>query len=278
MESIMKKIVATFLIGLSILSLLGGCAGAKEPAALTKIKVGASPTPHGEILAVAKDELAAKGYELEIVEFTDYVQPNLALQDGSIDANFFQHAPYLESFNEEKGTTLVSAGTVHYEPFGIYPGKTKTLDELKAKQDAKIAVPNDTTNEARALLLLEANGIIKLREDAGLTATKNDIVENPNHVEILEIEAAQLPRSLPDVDAAVINGNYALEANLSVGKDALATEDKDSVAAETFANIIAVRAGDENSDKTKALLDALHSDAVRDFINEKYDGAVVPVF
>jgi D-methionine transport system substrate-binding protein len=278
MEIIMKKIFVSLLTGLTFITLLGGCAGANEADQLTKLTVGASPTPHAEILAVAKDELAAKGYELEIVEFTDYVQPNLALQDGSVDANFFQHTPYLDSFNEEKGTTLVSAGAIHYEPFGIYPGKTLTLDELKVKQEAKIAVPNDTTNEARALLLLESNGIIKLRDGAGLTATKNDIVENPNNVEIIEIEAAQLPRSLPDVDAAVINGNFALEANLSVGKDAIATEDKDSVAAETFGNIIAVRAGDEGSDKTKALLDALQSDAVKTFINETYDGAVVPIF
>jgi D-methionine transport system substrate-binding protein len=276
----MKKIVATLLSLLLTVSLFASCASTDttKPAGLVKITVGASPTPHAEILAVAKDALAANGYELEIIEFTDFVQPNLALQDGSLDANYFQHEPYLESFNEEKSTTLISAGAIHYEPFGIYPGQTATLDELKAKEKAKIAVPNDTTNEARALLLLEANGIITLREGVGLTATVNDIEENPNQVEIIEIEAAQLPRALPDVDAAVINGNYALEANLSVGQDAIATEDKDSIAAETFGNIVAVRVGDETTDKTKALIDALQSEAVKSFINENYDGAVIPIF
>lgn len=244
------------------------------PAELKVLKVGASPTPHAEILKQVVDVLKEQGIDLQIIEFTDYVQPNLALQDGSLDANFFQHLPYLESFNAEKGTTLVSIGAIHYEPFGLYPGKTKTIAELK--DGASISVPNDTSNEARALLLLEAQGLIKLKEGAGITATKLDIVENPKNIDIKELEAAQLVHSLPDVDMAVINGNFAIQGGLTVEKDAIAKEDKASIAATTYANIIAVRAGDEARPELVALVEALKSDAVKAYIDTTYAGAVVP--
>lgn len=242
---------------------------------LQKIVVGASPAPHAEILKAANEVLKEKGYELEIKEYVDYIQPNLALESGDLDANYFQHLPYLESFNEENGTNLVSAGAIHYEPFGIYAGKTTSLDELQ--DGATIAVPNDTTNEARALLLLEAQGLIKLKEDAGLTATKNDIVENPKNLQLYEVEAAQLPRVIGDVDVAVINGNYAIEAGYKVS-DALAVEASDSLAATTYGNVVAVRAGEENDPAIQALIEALTSDEVKAFIESTYDGAVVPLF
>ncbi|MDF2542669.1 MAG: hypothetical protein K0S47_2387 [Herbinix sp.] len=243
---------------------------------LTKIVVGASTTPHAEILEQAKEALKAAGYELEIVEYVDYVQPNLALQSGDLDANYFQHLPYLDQFNEENKTDLISAGIIHYEPYGLYPGKTATVDALE--DGAQIAVPNDASNEARALLLLEAEGLITLKEGAGINATKNDIAENPKNLDIVEIEAAQLARSLADVDMAVINGNYAIEAGLNVAKDAIATESKDSVAADTYGNIIAVKKGDETREEIKALLEALQSDTVKKFIEDTYEGAVVPKF
>ncbi len=242
---------------------------------LQKIVVGASPAPHAEILKAANEVLKEKGYELEIKEYVDYIQPNLALESGDLDANYFQHLPYLESFNEENGTDLVSAGAIHYEPFGVYAGKTTSLDELQ--DGATIAVPNDTTNEARALLLLEAQGLIKLKEDAGLTATKNDIVENPKNLQLYEVEAAQLPRVIGDVDVAVINGNYAIEAGYKVS-DALAVEASDSLAATTYGNVVAVRAGEENDPAIQALIEALTSDEVKEFIESTYDGAVVPLF
>mgnify|MGYP004680645885 FL=1 len=242
----------------------------------TKLVVAASPTPHAEILEVAKNILAEQGITLEIKEFSDYVQPNLVTENGEVDANYFQHTPYLDSFNAENGTHLVSVGAIHYEPFGVYPGKSDDLANIA--DGATIAVPNDTTNEARALQLLAAQGIITVREGAGLTATVNDIEENPHNVKIQEIEAAQLPRTVQDVDFAVINGNYAMEAGFSVGKDALATEDASSEAAQTYANILVVKEGNENSPAIQALLAALQSDKVRDYINETYDGAVVPIF
>ena len=242
---------------------------------LKELTVGASPAPHAEILEAAREELAKKGYDLKIVEYTDYVQPNLALDAGDLDANYFQHLPYLEQFNEERGTKLVSAGKIHYEPFGIYAGKTATLDALA--DGAKVAVPNDATNEARALLLLEAQGLLKLADGAGLKATKTDIVENPKNLDILEVEAAQVPRSLPDVDIAVINGNYAIEAGLKVS-DALAVEASDSEAATTYGNVVAVQEGKEEDEKTKALMEALTSDAVKEYIEQTYEGAVVPLF
>ena len=242
----------------------------------TTLKVAASPTPHAEILNAAKDILAEQGITLEVVEFSDYVQPNLVTESGEVDANYFQHTPYLESFNEENGTHLVSVGAIHYEPFGIYPGKSSDLENIA--DGAVIAVPNDTTNEARALQLLAAQGIITVREGAGLTATVNDIEENPHNVKIEEIEAAQLPRTVADVDFAVINGNYAMEAGFSVGKDALATEDASSEAAQTYANLLVVKEGNENDPAIQALFAALTSDTVKDYINNTYDGAVVPIF
>ena len=242
----------------------------------TTLKVAASPTPHAEILNVAKDILAEQGITLEVVEFSDYVQPNLVTESGEVDANYFQHTPYLESFNEENGTHLVSVGAIHYEPFGIYPGKSNDLANIA--DGATIAVPNDTTNEARALQLLAAQGLITVRDGAGLTATVNDITENPHNLQIEEIEAAQLPRTVQDVDFAVITGNYAMEAGFSVGKDALATEDASSEAAQTYANVLVVKEGNENNPAIQALLKALQSDEVKNYIDQTYDGAVVAIF
>ena len=237
------------------------------------IKIAASATPHAEILAAAAPILEGYGYKLDVVEFDDYVQPNLVVESGEFDANYFQHVPYLDSFNEEQGTHLVDAGDIHYEPFGIYPGTKKSLAEI-AEGDT-IAVPNDTTNEARALLLLQDNGIIKLKDGAGLTATVNDIVENPNNIELVELEAAQVARVTNEVAFVVLNGNYALEAGFSVGRDSIAYEASDSVAAQTYVNIIAVSEGNESSDKIKALVAVLRSDDIKKFIQDSYDGAVV---
>lgn len=238
------------------------------------IKVAASATPHAEILEEAKKILKDKGWDLQIQVFDDYVQPNNVVESGDFDANYFQHIPYLEQFNKEKGTHLVNAGGIHYEPFGIYPGTKKKLDEL-AEGDT-IAVPNDTTNEARALLLLEANGIIKLKDGAGLTATVKDIAENPKNVKIQELEAAQVPRVKDEVAFVVLNGNYALQAGFSVSKDSIAYEKSDSEAAKTYVNVIAVKKGNENKLGIKALVEVLKSDEIKKFINDKYDGAVVP--
>lgn len=238
------------------------------------IKVGASPSPHAEILEQVKPILAEQGITLEIVQFSDYVQPNTALENGELDVNYFQHITYMENFNEEQGTHLVSLGSIHYEPFGIYAGKTESLDAIA--DGAKVAVPNDTTNEARALLLLEAQGLIKLNDGAGLNATKKDIAENPKNLDIVEMEAAQLPKSLQDVDIAVINGNYAIDAGLSVA-DALAVEADDSEAATAYANVIAVKEGSENNEALKALVDALKSETIQKYITDTYAGAVVPL-
>lgn len=242
---------------------------------LEKIVVGASPAPHAEILREANKILEQKGYELEILEYVDYIQPNLALESGDLDANYFQHLPYLESFNEENGTKLVSAAAIHYEPFGIYAGKAASLEELA--DGATVAVPNDTSNEARALLLLEAQGLIKLKEGADLTVTKNDIVENPKNLNLYEVEAAQIPRVVEDVDIAVINGNYAIDAGFKVS-EALAVEDSESIAATTYGNVIAVREGEEQDEKITALVEALESDEVKAYIESTYEGAVVPLF
>lgn len=242
---------------------------------LEKMVVGASPAPHAEILEAAKPLMAEKGYDLQVMVYSDYVQPNNALDAGNLDANYFQHLPYLESFNEQHGTKLVSAAAIHYEPFGIYAGKTASLEEVA--DGAVVAVPNDVTNEARALLLLEAQGLITLKEGAGLEATKNDIAENPKNLEIMEVEAAQIPRVLPDVDLAVINGNYAIEAGLKVS-DALAIEDAESISATTYGNVLAVREGEEETDKTKALVEVLTSEEIKTFMDETYEGAVVPLF
>ncbi len=244
-----------------------------ESKELQTIRIAASATPHSEILEKAAPLLESKGYKLDVVVFDDYVQPNLVVESGEFDANYFQHVPYLDSFNEEQGTHLVNAGGIHYEPFGIYPGQKKSLSDI-ADGDS-IAVPNDTTNEARALLLLQDNGLLTLKEGAGLTATVNDIVDNPHNIEFVELEAAQVARVVDEVAFVVLNGNYALEAGYSVGKDSIAYEASDSVAAKTYVNIIAVKEGNENSEKIKALVDVLRSDDIKKFIGDTYDGAVV---
>jgi D-methionine transport system substrate-binding protein len=241
----------------------------------TVIKVGASPTPHAEILKAAEEELAKEGYTLEIVEYNDYVLPNTALEDGDLDANYFQHITYLNDFNEEQGTNLVSAGGIHFEPFGLYSNTLKSVDDIE--DGAVVAVPNDTTNEARALLLLEQEGLIKLKDGAGITATTLDIAENPKNLQFKEVEAAQVPRTLDEVALAAINGNYALSAGLNTS-DAIAVEADDGTAAEAYVNVVAVRSGDENTEKTQALVKALQSDTVKKFIEDNYNGAVVALF
>ena len=279
----MKKTIAAILAGALCLTALTACGGSKTDSAAADsssaaagddktITVGATPTPHAEILNAAKDALEAEGYTLNVVEFTDYVQPNTALVDGDLDANYFQHTPYLEQFNKEQGTHLVAVGKVHFEPMSIYAGTVKDLKDIPA--GTKVGIPNDATNGGRALLLLEANGLIKLNPDAGVTATKLDITENPYNLEIVEMEAAQLPLSLGDLGFAAINANYALQNKLTQD-DALATEDAESVAAKTYGNVVVVKEGNENSKKIKALVDVLKSDSIKKFINEKYDGAVI---
>lgn len=238
-----------------------------------KIKIAASPIPHAEILAEAAEILKDYGYELEIVEFEDYVQPNLVVESGEFDANYVEHVPYLNSFNEEQGTHLVDAGDIHYEPFGIYPGTKSSFADIE--DGDSIAIPNDTTNEARALLLLQDNGLITLKDGAGLTATVNDIVDNPHNIKFVELEAAQVARVTKEVEYVVLNGNYALEAGFSVGRDSIAYEASDSVAASTYVNIIAVYQGNENSDKIKALVTVLRSEEIKKFIEDTYDGAVI---
>ena len=269
----MKKLIAAALTGALVLGTVGTSVvfAADDDKTIT---VAASETPHSEILEAAKPILEEEGYDLEVTVFDDYVQPTEVVESGDFDANYFQHIPYLNSFNEEKGTHLVNAGGIHYEPFGIYPGTKSSLDDI-ADGDT-IAVPNDTTNEARALLLLQDNGIIKLKDGAGLEATVNDIEENPYNVEIVELAAEQVARVAEETSYIVLNGNYALQAGYSVSKDALAYETSDSEAAKTYVNVIAVKEGNENSDKIKALVDVLKSDEIKDFINEKYDGAVIP--
>ena len=268
----MKKLLALSLTGAALAGALSGCGtgGADDKV----IKVAASSTPHAELLEQAKPILSEQGYDLQVTVFDDYVQPNEVVESGDFDANYFQHIPYLDSFNEEKGTHLVNAGGIHYEPFGIYPGTKSSLSEV-AEGDS-VAVPNDTTNEARALLLLQDNGLITLKDGAGLNATVNDIVENPHNLEIVELEAAQVPRVVEEVAFVVLNGNYALEAGFSVAKDSIAYESADSEAAKTYVNVIAVKEGNENADKIKALVDALKSEDIKNYINETYDGAVIP--
>ena len=266
----MKKLL---VIALALILALT-CASAL--AETVKLSVGATPAPHAEILEQCIPILAEQGIELEVVPFNDYVIPNTATESGQIDANYFQHVLYLGDFNEQNGTHLVAVEKIHYEPFGIYAGKTASLDALE--DGATIAVPNDGTNEARALLLLEAQGLIKLKEGVGLTATKLDIEENPRDFDIQEIEAAQLPRSLGSVDVAVINGNYAIDAGLKAS-DALAFEDGESdVIQNNYANVLVVKEGNENNEAVLALTAALKSDAIKTFIEETYEGAVVPLF
>lgn len=278
----MKKLLSLILVCIFVVGALSGCGkeegtetGSKESESKSKvIKIAASTTPHAEILAQAKPILKEKGYDLQITEFQDYVQPNEVVESGEYDANYIQHLPYLESFNEEKGTHIVNVGKIHYEPFGIYPGTKKSLSEL-AEGD-RIAIPNDTTNEARALLLLQDNGVIKLKEDAGLKATINDIKENPHNIKFDELEAAQVARVVNEDAFVVLNGNYALEAKFSVSKDSIAYESNDSEAAKTYANIIAVKEGNENNEGIKALVEVLKSEQIKDYINKTYDGAVIP--
>lgn len=273
----MKKIFAVLLAGVLTVG-LAACGSSTDDAATTDetitLKVGASPTPHAEILNAAKEELAAKGINLEVVEFTDYVQPNLATESGDLDANYFQHTPYLEQFNEEQGTHLVSVGAVHFEPMSIYAGTVTDLSNIP--EGTKVGIPNDATNGGRALLLLEANGLIKLDPDAGVTATKLDITENPLNLEIVEMEAAQLPLSLSDLGFAAINANYALQNNLTA-EDALATEDAESVAAKTYGNVVVVKEGNEDLPGLAELMEVLRSQTIVDFINETYNGAVAPM-
>lgn len=267
----MKKLTCALLTATLALGLLAGCG--KKDDSLT-VKVGASPAPHAEILEVVKEELAKQDINLEIVEFNDYVLPNTSLEDGSIDANYFQHITYLNDFNDQNGTHLVSLAEIHYEPLAIYAGKAASLADLK--DGDQIAVPNDGTNEARALRLLEANGLITLREDADLTATKDDIEENPHNYEIVELEASQLPSRRADVALAVINGNYALSAGLT-NDQAVAFEDAAKAAA-PFVNVLAVKDGSQDRPEIKALAEALTSEAVRTHITETYGDAVVPAF
>ena len=239
------------------------------------ITVGATPAPHAEILEVAKEVLAEEGYTLEITEFDDYIVPNDAVEEGELDANYFQHITYMNQFNEDKGYHLVSVGSIHYEPFGLYAGKTASIEALA--DGAQIAIPNDATNGGRALLLLEQEGLITLKEGAGITATVTDIVDNPKNLEIMELEARLLPDSLKDVDLAVINGNYAIDAGLKIA-GALAIESAEGEAATAYANVLTVKEGNENDEGIQALLAALKSDEVKTFIEETYDGAVVPLF
>ena len=267
-----RRISALALAALLVLGLTA-CGGKKTDG--TTIKVGATPAPHAAILEVAKEILAEQGYTLDIVEYDDYVTPNTSLEDGSLDANYFQHITYMNEFNAEHGTHLVSAAGIHYEPFGLYAGRTASLEELA--DGAQIAVPNDGTNEARALLLLEQEGLIQLKEGVGLSATKSDIAENPHNYDIVELEARLLPTTLSDVDVAVINGNYAIDAGLKVS-DAIAVEANDGAAAEAYVNVLAVKEGNESSEAIQALVNALQSDEIRAFIQETYDGAVVPLF
>ena len=267
----MKKIIA-IVLALTLALSLAACGGSADN---KTIKVGATPAPHAEILEVIKDALAADGWTLEIVEFDDYVLPNTALSEGQLDANYFQHITYMNNFNDEYSIEMVSAAGIHYEPFGLYAGKTASIDALA--DGAQIAVPNDATNEARALLLLEQVGLIKLADGAGISATKGDIVENPKNIEIVEMKAELLTTTLQDVDMAVINGNYAIGAGLKVA-EALAVEAADGAAADAYVNVIAVMKGKENDDKIQALVKALTSAEVKAFMEEKYEGAVVPLF
>ena len=287
----MKKFFTLTLSALLVLTLLAGCGGNDTAATdsadtgsettseeTTVLKVGASITPHAEILEQCKPILEEQGITLEIVEYTDYVQPNTAVEEGDLDANYFQHVNYLNWFNGGYGTHLVSACTVHYEPFGIYAGKVDSVDALQDGDE--IIVPNDGSNETRALLLLQQEGIITLKD--GITAASNatvqDIASYNVNVTIREMEAAQLTLSLQDVALAVINGNYALQGGLNAATDALAIEDSQGDAAQEYANVLAVKEGNENSEAIQALVEALHSDTVRDYINNTYSGAVVPLF
>ena len=236
------------------------------------LKVGASPEPHARMLELVKDDLKKEGITLEIQEFSDYVQPNLALDGKQLDANFFQHLPYLESFNKENNLDLVSLGSVHLEPMGVYSEKIDKIQDLK--EGSNVTIPNDATNGARALLILEKAGLIKLKEDAGFNATEKDIVENPKKLKFQPLDAAALPRTLKDVDISVINGNFALQASLDPLKDALVLEENSS----PYGNIIAIRKGEEDRPELKALLKALQSDEIKKYIEDEFKGGVIPAF
>ena len=274
MKTFVKLLIVSALCAFAVVA-LAGCDKKQKEAALEVIKIGASPTPHAEILAQAVATLKDKGYQVEIIEFDDYVMPNNALDNGDIDANYFQHTPYLVDFNNKNQlkNKLVSAGIIHFEPLGIYPGKTKDLKEVK--KGWVIGIPSDPTNGARALWLLDNLGLIKVKESAGFEATEMDIESNPNEIVIKPLEAAQLPASLPDLDFAVINGNYALGAGIM--NSVLATEGKDSQSAMTFGNVIAVREADLNKESIKSLIDALKTEQVRKYIEDSYKGVVIPV-
>ena len=269
-----KRLVSIAVTALLTAGLLSGCGKSEEAAACGTIKVAATSVPHAEILEAARPILEAQGWKLEVTVFQDYVQPNEVVEAGDFDANYFQHTPYLDSFNAEKGTHLVNVGEIHYEPLGIYPGTASYLDAVE--DGAEVAIPNDTTNEARALLLLQDNGLITLKDGVGIEATVNDIAENPHNLKFNELEAAQVSRVLPEVAFVVLNGNYALEAGLNAQEDALAIETSDSEAAKTYVNIIVVKEGNEDNEGVKALVDVLKSDEIKQFINDKYQGSVVP--
>lgn len=275
----LKKTIIASVAALAAVGFLAGCGGDQKAApaksasadkAVT-IKVGVSPVPHGEILGAVKDQLAKEGVNVELVEFTDYVQPNLALNDKSLDANYFQHKPYLDEFCKSRGLKLKSIGTVHLEPMAVYSNKIKALKDLK--DGAHVAIPNDPTNGGRALLVLQSAGLIKLKEGAPITATPQDIAENPKNLVFSELEAPQLPRSMEDADISIINMNFALEAKLDP-KSAIYTESSDS----PYANIVAVREGDENRPELQKLMKALQSAESKAFIEKKYGGAIKATF
>ncbi len=271
MKNIRKALILALVCAFAVFA-LAACGGGDSSSSEDKtIRVAASPTPHAVILNSVKDALAEEGWTLEVEEFDDYVQPNVATTDGDVDANYFQHVPYLEEYNAENGTNLVSVFGVHYEPMGVYAGTKDSFDALE--EGDKIGIPNDATNGARALLLLQDNGVIKLKEDAGVTATETDIVENPKNIEIVPLEAATIPASLPDLALGVINANYAIGAELDIA-DALASEEADSLAADTYVNVIVVNEENKDSEKTQALVKALQTDEVREFIESEFNGAV----
>ena len=272
----MKKLLVALLALVSLAVVAAGCGGGdkKDAPAEKKVtlKVGATAVPHAEILNDIKPLLAKEGVDLQVIEFSDYVKPNLALNDKELDANFFQHEPYLDTFVSERKLELISAGKVHIEPMGIYSKKIKTLNDIP--NGAKIAIPNDPSNGGRALALLESAKLLKLKDGVGVKATIGDITQNEKKLQIVEIEAALLPRSMDDTDLSVINSNFAMEAKLNPVKDSLFTEPKES----PYANIVAVRKGDEKRPEIQKLMKALQSPEVKKFIEEKYKGAVVPAF
>lgn len=270
-EMKMKKLLSLVLVLVLSLSILSAC-GSDSDKERMSIKIGVSSEPHATLVELVVDDLKEKGVDVEIIEFTDYVTPNTSLDDGDLDANFFQHIPYLEDFVVNQGMDLVSLGGVHIEPMALYSNSIDSIDDLE--DGSEISIPNDNVNGGRALLLMEANGLITLSEDAGLDATEKDIVDNPKNLKFNPLEAAFLPRTLDEVDAAIINGNYALEAGLNPVGDGLIIEDADS----PYVNVVVVRKGEEKQEKFNLLLEALQSDTVKTYIEDNYDGGVVPAF